>query len=352
MAASHNFDSAYRALKRQAPAPAYYLTGDEELLKEELIEMIVGATVDNASREFNFDSRSAADLDGESLHALVETPPMLADRRVVVVKNIDQWRKNAKVWKVVHGYLESPSPSTVVIFTQGPGQAPDKTIAKRSTHVALEPLNHERQLKWIMVRAERAGFNLEEEAARHLLKAVGSDLSILATEIDKLAAIATEGEQLGVNAVAELAGVRRGETALDWIEAVLLRDTSRSVDVLDVVLSNSGISGVRLISTLGTALIGLRLARAMLDGGTTRGRVAGALRRTAQKARIGWMFRDWDDPFGLWARAAEIWQGAEIDLALRAAYECDKALKSTTVSDERGKITDVLLQMSRIEVAA
>src|SRR5210317_1944643 len=101
MAASLTFDSAYRALKRQAPDPVYYLTGDEDLLKEEIIELIINSTVEAASRDFNFDVRRAADLDGESLHSLVETPPMLAEQRVVVVKNIEQWRKNAKVWQVV-----------------------------------------------------------------------------------------------------------------------------------------------------------------------------------------------------------------------------------------------------------
>ena len=49
MAASLTFDSAYRALKRQEPAPVYYLTGDEDLLKEEIIELVISSAVDAAS---------------------------------------------------------------------------------------------------------------------------------------------------------------------------------------------------------------------------------------------------------------------------------------------------------------
>ncbi len=41
MAAALSFDSAYRALKRDALAPVYYLTGDEELLKDEIIALLV-----------------------------------------------------------------------------------------------------------------------------------------------------------------------------------------------------------------------------------------------------------------------------------------------------------------------
>ena len=352
MAASLTFDSAYRALKKQAPAPVYYLTGGEELLKEEIIDLIISNTVDAASRDFNFDVRMAGDLDGESLHSLVETPPMLAEQRVVVVKNIEQWRKNAKVWQVVYKYLESPSPSTVLVLTHGPDQKPIRDIAKGATHVALEPLNYQRQIRWIKARTERAGFGLAEQAAEHLLKVVGSDLSLLATEIEKLSAIATAGETLDTGAVADLVGVRHGETQYDWIEAVLIRDTPRAVGFLDTVLSGSGVTGVRLVGTLGTGLVGVRLARALLDDGKPAARIEGMIRKTIQNARIGWTFKDWNDPYALLARAAGHWSTRDIDDALLAAYECDKALKSTTVSGVRGTITEMLLKMSRIEVAA
>jgi len=352
MAASLNFDSAYRALKRESPAPVYYLTGSEELLRAELIELLLGAVLEPASRDFNVDVRMAGELDGESLHSLVETPPMLAERRVVVVKNIEQWRKNAKVWKVLHRYLENPSPSTVLVVTHGPGQKPLNDIAKRSTHVVLEPLKHERQLRWIQVRAERAGFEIAAEAAEHLLNAVGNDLSLLAVEIDKISAIAEEGEQVGTSVVADLIGVRHGETQNDWIKSVLNRETPRAIAMLDGVLAGAGVSGVRLIATLGTCLVGVRMARALVDAGNPQRRIEGTIRKAVQRAKIGWMFRDWTDPFALWAHASSLWTTEEITGALRAAYECDKALKSTTVSDERGTITEMLLKMSRIEVAA
>ena len=352
MAAPLSFDSAYRALKRQAPAPVYYLTGDEDLLKEEIIELIISSTVDVASRDFNFDVRLAGELDGEGLHSLVETPPMLAEQRVVVVKNVEQWRKNAKVWQVVYKYLENPSPSTVLVLTHGPDQKPNRDIAKSAAHVALEPLNYQRQLRWIRARTERAGFGLTEQAAEHLLNVVGNELAMLSTEIDKLAAVATEGETLDTGAVADLVGVRHGETQNDWIEAALIRDMPRAIGILDTVLAGAGITGVRLIATLGTGLVGVRLARALLDDGKPAARIEGLIRKTVQNAKTGWTFRDWNDPYALLSRAAAHWTTREIDDALFTAYECDKTLKSTTVSDVRGTITEMLLKMSRIEVAA
>ena len=96
-----SFSSVCRAIKRGDLAPVYYLTGDEEILKDELIGAVINAAVEETARDFNLDVRTEGDLNGESLHALVETPPMLAARRVAVVKGTEQWRKNSKVWHLL-----------------------------------------------------------------------------------------------------------------------------------------------------------------------------------------------------------------------------------------------------------
>jgi DNA polymerase-3 subunit delta len=352
MAAPLSFDSVYRLLKRAPLDPVYYLTGDEDLLKDEVVQWIVEKAVDQASRDFNLDFRNAGDLTGEEFHSLVETPPMLADRRAVVVKGVEQWRSNSKIWKVVHKYLERPSPTTVLVLTHGPDQKTNTKVAQSAVHVRVQPLSPDRLRRWVAMRADRAGVALTEDAVEHLLKAVGADLSNLAMELDKLAAAApVEGESLDTDAVASLVGVRRGETLDDWVEAVLLREIPKALDMLEVVLSRAGISGVRLASALGTGLVGLRLARALADeghpGSAIRKKVLAAIRAN-RPFGVG----DWAAGAALWTRAAESWSRQEADMALAAAYECDRKLKSTTLGDERAIITGMLIQLIPVEAAA
>ncbi len=345
MAAALSFDSAYRALKRDALAPVYYLTGDEELLKDEIIALLVERTLDSSSRDFNFDVRSATDLSGEALHALVETLPMLAERRVVVVKNLEQWRKNAKVWQVLLKYLERPSPRTVLVLSHGAGEKPDRRVADKAEHVILHTLAPHRVQRWIARRAEQTGFGLTEEAAEHLQSAVGADLAELASEIEKLGAAVAENETIGAERVAAFVGVRRGETLHDWVDAVLLRETARAIEMLHTVLSGVGVTGVRLVNTLGIGLIGVKLAVAMHERGHTQGRLRAALFDAIRTARP-FGLRGWKDEAALWASAADRWTGSEAREAIRAAYDCDVALKSTTLTGERGNIIDMLLRMS------
>jgi len=349
MAASLSFDTAYRRFRRGELDPVYYLTGDDDTLKDELIAVLVDQAVDPSMRDFNFDVRSASDLGPESLHALVETPPMLAERRMVVVRGVDQWRKNAKVWQVLQAYVEHPSPSTVLVITSGPGAKPEVGIARHAAHVEVEPLRPDRLGRWVRNRAGRVGVELDDEAAAHLVAAVGADLAQLGMEIDKLAAAAT-GSTVSAENVADLVGVRRGETADDWIAAVLERDVVRAVRTLGPVLAASGNSAVRLVGQLGTALLGVRLARAHLDAGRRRGELERLVMGNIKSARpfgIG----PWSAAASLWSRAAERWAGAEVDAALRDTLAADRALKSTTIADETGILTDLMLKLSVREVA-
>src|SRR6266852_4815219 len=106
------FDALLRSLKQGAPDPVYYLHGDEDVLKDELIRAVLERAVggDPAARAFNVDQRSAADLDPESFHALVNTPPMLAALRAVVIRGLEQLRKTAKLRPELERYLASPNP--------------------------------------------------------------------------------------------------------------------------------------------------------------------------------------------------------------------------------------------------
>src|SRR5882672_10291492 len=69
--ASLTLDALLRGLKKGAPDPVYLLHGDEDVLKDEAVRALLDAAVDPAARDFNFDSRFAADLDAETFNALV-----------------------------------------------------------------------------------------------------------------------------------------------------------------------------------------------------------------------------------------------------------------------------------------
>lgn len=351
MATSPTFDSIYREVRGGKLRPVYYLTGSEDVLKDELAQHIIDHAVDEGSRDFNLDVRAAGDLDGETLTALVETPPMLAERRVVYLKYLEQWRKNAKVWKVLERYVERPSPTTVLIILHNDGGKPNNALAKSALTIAIEPLGTQRVKRWIVRRAADNGFRIEDDGATLLQQAVGNDLMTLTAELGKLAGAVEPGATVTVEMVADLVGIRIGETPDDWVTAVIGRKTGPAVAMLDGVLGGSGITGVRLTMQLGTALVGVMVARSLLDSGTpTRGlpsAVWGVVKATRPRHIDDWKVRS-----ELWANAARHWTTAELRQAIRVAHDADKTLKSTTVTSERGILMGMLLNFGGRKAAA
>lgn len=349
--AAVDYSSVRQAIQRGTLATAYYLTGEEDILKDELVGMIIDAAVEPGSRDFNVDVRSAGDLNAEAVHALLETPPMLAERRVAAIRGIEQWRKNSKVWVALLDYLNRPSPTTVLVVVGGSGHKPDQGIAQRAVHVSLQPPDPQTLRDWVLSRARGWSIALEPEAATHLVRAVGGNLSLAASEIDKLGAALETGATVGVEDIEEFVGVRHGETLADWVDAVAQRDVVRAVRLLDVVLPQPGITAVKMLNTLGTTLIGTRLTRALADQRKDARQVKDALWRYLKSARPTGIGR-YSEEIERWIAAARRWQGAELDAALRLTYEADEQLKSTTLSDAGATLTTLLLRFGSAKEAA
>lgn len=343
--------SVRREVERGAIAPVYYLTGDADVLKEEFTGRVIESVLAPATRDFNLDIRNAGDLDPAELHTLIETLPVFAERRVVVIKGLEQWRPSAKTWEVLARYLERPSQTTVLVLLHGAGEEPDGRLLRAAVHLDFRVPGAEGVRAWVAERAERQGLAMEPEALEHLIRVVGPDLARLRTELDKLAAAYGAAGPLSETQVALLVGVHRGETVDDWVEAVVRRDWPWALALTDVVLPQAGVTAVRMVMALGTELIGLRLARALAEGGAAGPRLEGAILEHLRRIRPAGV-RNWATQARIWATAAAHWSGPALARAIRATYQADRALKATTVSDDRATLRTLVLSLAATEQAA
>src|SRR6185295_2457750 len=93
-------------LKRRSFDGAYYIVGEDDYQKEDAVRQLVDAALDPSGRDFNLDTRRATEIDPESLGVLLSTPPMMADRRVIVLRDVTALKKDGR--KVLEEYLKRP----------------------------------------------------------------------------------------------------------------------------------------------------------------------------------------------------------------------------------------------------
>ena len=343
--AALTLDVLFRSLKKGARVsePVYLLYGDEDVLKDEAIRALIAAAVGESS-DFNLDVRFAADLTPESFHALVNTPPMLAERRAVVVRGVEQLgKRKTQLRDEVVRYLAAPNPTTVLVLVVAAGEEPDPDFVRASASVDMEPLAAERVPRWMQHRATTLGITLAPDAAELLVKAVGNDLTTISRELEKLAGLAAgTGRPVTAEDVSSLVGVHRGETVFDLVDAALERRVARAAQLVEPVLEQAGMSGVKIVSLLGTHLVGTALARSERDRGLPLARLPEALSRQMQSVRP-YGLRSYKEEAARWTAWSGLWSARELGHALRAALRADNALKTATVSDDRGILTQLVL---------
>ena len=345
---THTYGTFTKAIEAGKFAPAYYFLGAENVLKDEATAAILDKVLDPGLRDFNLDIRSAQQLEPEDVLSLCTTLPMMAERRVVVVKDVEAWKRKTRGKKAVLQYLEKPIPETVLVLVQGPASEakddkPDTDLAKHTYTVAFAELTVEEATRWVDREAKAMGIAFAPGAEQHLLKTVGTDLGALRSELQKLYGLASEGP-VTLQRLGDLVGVRYGETPYDWRNAVMLGDTATALRLTPVVLSQTGVSGVRLAQLLGTALVATAAARAHYDR-KVRGRQLNAavwdLVKSARPAGLG----QWGEEVENFCRWAERWTQLRLRAALKATLDADRSSKSTTITDETGIIQELVLRL-------
>lgn len=343
-------DALSKQIKAGTIPPAIYLFGDEDVLKDEVVHAILDRVVDPGLKDFNYDQRSAGQLDPEAVETLCTTLPMMAERRLVVIREIESWQKRARAKAAMLRYLQHPAAETVLVLVQGAPRReddraePDPELVGLTAAVEVARYGARLAEKWVLKRAEERGIVLESEAAAHLVKAVEGDLGAARSELDKLAGLGG-AEPVTLDQLTASLGIRHGETVPDWVEAVLEDRSGPAAAMLPHLLAQSGVSGVSLLTQLGTQLIGLGLARALYDRGLRAGNLERAVRETLLRIRPSGRL-DYRTAAARWSGLAGAWTPARIDAAIAAARRADQRLKDTTLTGECGILVDLIMTIA------
>lgn len=333
-----------KALKDRSFAPVYLLHGEDDFLKDRAVRYLVDAAVDEGLRDFNLEVRRGGELDAETLGALLGTPPMMADRRVLVVRDVAALKKDAR--KQLDRYLERPASDAVVALVALAGGKADKALLQHGavTSVEYRQLTDDEVTRWMASYAdEELGGSITPEAAALLHAAVGGDLPQLASELDKLLSY-TSGEEIDEAAVTAIVGIRRGETLGDFLDAVGARDARRALDLLPHVLSQPKTSGVTMVMALSAQTLALAWAQAARAEGLPQSRLESELFGLLKEGKA-FPMRPWGEAVKAWVRAVGHWTPQSLDRALDALLATDLALKEIGVSSEEQTLVTLVLTL-------
>jgi DNA polymerase-3 subunit delta len=159
---------------------AAYLLAGEPFLADEALDKIRHSESTDPLSEVAFDPSSEA---AELVEAL-ETASLLGDRRLVVIRDAQDLKKEHA--QALSAYLESPSPSSVLVLVAAGRTKLDAAVRANGSVVALEAPRGRRLISWLRDRARARGLKLDEKSAWALVDAVGNELRDLDGALEQL----------------------------------------------------------------------------------------------------------------------------------------------------------------------
>jgi len=327
------------AIQGKTFAPAYYFFGEDDYLKDEGLRRLAAVAVDSATRDFNYDVRKGADLDAGTLSSLLGVPPMMAERRMVVIKDVDGMKKDAR--RALDAYLKNPAGDTLLVMTSGAEAKADKGLSASTEAIEFDGLSGAQVPKWIVQRANELGATIAPAASELLQDAVGNDLSMLATEVAKLVAYSS-GREIDEAAVSAVVGIRRDETMGTLLDAVLEKDAARAAALVTPVLQQPKSSGVQILMALTTQTLAMAIIAAR---GVPMPRRANEFFTLLKSGGSNYTGRAWGEAVSAWTKASPRWSVDELRHALDVLLQADAAIKQSRVSSEEQVLATAILSM-------
>jgi DNA polymerase-3 subunit delta len=284
--------------------PVYLLVGDEEFLVQEAVDLIIEKVVDPASRDFTFTSLSCRDTSADEIVNLAQTYPFMAERRLVVARDVDQLK--AADLEALAAYLRAPLATTCLVMTAKRGfekKAVTAPAAERGAIAVFYPLREEEVPGWIETRVRARNLTIGRDASQQLFETVGNDLQKIANELEKVFIAVKDRKEVTLADVTAAVGDFREFTSFELADALGARDRERSFMVLNRLLQE-GESPVGLLGAVAWNFRRLLRAKSLEAAGTgyeeikTRLRVIFHQSAAFQRQMRSWSVRELEAAFG------------------------------------------------------
>jgi len=229
----------------------YILHGEDDFSSRQAYEQIKAGLGDDDMLSCNTTVFDGQDVKMNALIGACITVPFMTSWRLIMVKGLLgrlQGESKAKGkskfggdnWQTIGGYIKDMPPSNVLVLLEGQIRK-DGALFKKLRGIAEVkefPLIKGGQLvSWIADRVTQCGSSITRSAAAQLADYIGSNLWVLASEIEKLCLYRQEGQITDAD-VTEMVSYIREANVFAVIDALINRQRSPVVKLLHRLLND------------------------------------------------------------------------------------------------------------------
>jgi DNA polymerase III subunit delta len=239
--------------------PAYVLIGDEVFFRDQCRQALLEHLVPEDLRDFSLHDLDLGDASIAEVLDRARTPSLMAPFQVFFVRGVKELYtrgSHAEEFAAIEAYMKDPNPDAVLIFVADhisiPADARRMEMQDRDRYermretlgeycgvVELARVEEGDGMRWVMAEAEREGVNIDQDAARELVDALGADMMLVSRELEKLMLFAGEKKRITLGDVETMVLAAKQRSLYELTDAISAKDKSRALSVLDALLSTS-----------------------------------------------------------------------------------------------------------------
>jgi len=313
--------------------PIYYLFGEEEFYLDQLIDKFSNV-IQPHEKDFNFDLLYGQDINPAKALGAARSFPMMAEKRVLIIKNFLQIGKGAGSEGSIQDfipYIENPNPTCLLVLFDtgkpagnthlGKALSKSKNVSYHQFEALPDYLIPDWVISWTKSHHNKT---IEPSAAQLLAQFVGNNLQLLSTEIDKVCTFLDTSETVSEAAVKKIIGSYREYTAIELKEALMKRNLEKALYISEQMLQHSKTDTgeiIRLVGFFNSVFTNIWQIQRLAEKGQAKNQIQSELGIAS-----AWYFNKlWDD--------ASNFRYSDMPRVFEALLDADRSIKGFTTLD-------------------
>jgi DNA polymerase III subunit delta len=237
----------------------YVLVGDDVFLYDRCRRAVLDSLVPADLRDFCLSDLDLAEISIFEALDRSRTPSLMAPFQVLFIRNLKSlYTRGAKKeeFAAIEAYFRSPNPGALVIFVADHLRIPSdprrmemddrnrydrirETLGDWCGLVELARVDEADALKWIASEAARRDVQFDQDAARELADALGADMMLIASEVEKLILYVGAKRLVTLGDVETMVLAAKQRSLYELTDAISAKDQVRALSLLHGLLNAS-----------------------------------------------------------------------------------------------------------------
>ncbi|MGY8916137.1 MAG: DNA polymerase III subunit delta [Flavobacteriales bacterium] len=220
--------------------PIYFLMGEESYYIDKIAEYIEKNVLTEDERGFNQMVMYGKEVTIEEIVGNAKRYPMMAEKQVIIVKEAQHLSRSIEN---LLSYADNPQPSTVLVFCYKYGKLDKrkkiyKSIQKTGVLFESKKLYENQVSDWIRMVLQGKGYSISPKAAILLVEYLGTDLSKINNELEKLQLVIPKDVEISPAAIEEHIGISKDFNNFELKKAIGERDILKATRIIHYFAQN------------------------------------------------------------------------------------------------------------------